>query len=271
MIDAESTTLLLKEREMREIEQAKARGEAAPRFPWRPDQRTWAPSALYNAMIAPLTRFPLRGVIWYQGESNTDPARAPLYARVLQTLIQDWREAWAEGDFPFLFVQIANFETGPSAMWAEVRDAQRRSLTLMNTGMAVTIDIGEARNVHPTNKQEVGRRLALAARAIAYGEDLEYSGPLFRQAVQEGNSLRIWFDHVTSSLVAKGDMLKGFEVAGAQRQYVPADARIEGRTVIVSSPSVAVPVYVRYGWASNPECTLYNGNELPASPFTSER
>ena len=136
-------------------------------------------------MIAPLTPFAIRGVIWYQGEANAARDRAPLYARLFPTMIRDWRRAWGEGDFPFLFVQIANWNTEPDGCWPEVRDAQRQALALRNTGMAVTIDIGDAVDIHPKNKQDVGLRLSLAARAIAYGEKIEWSGPLYRQVTQE--------------------------------------------------------------------------------------
>lgn len=250
--------------------QAKSAGRTAPERPWQPNEdNSWMPAGLFNAMIAPLTRFPIRGAIWYQGESNTAAERAPLYARLFQTMIRDWRRAWGQGDFPFLFVQLANFETSPQSMWPEVRDAQRQTLELANTGMAVTIDIGMPKNIHPTNKQDVGLRLALAARAIAYGENIEYSGPLYRQAIPEGESMRVWFEHA-GGLKIRGQELKGFEIAGADRKFSPAQARIEGSTVVVSSASVPSPAYVRYGWASNPECSLYNSDDLPASPFRSE-
>jgi sialate O-acetylesterase len=185
-------------------------------------------------------------------------------------MIQDWRRAWGQGDFPFLFVQIANFKTGPDAMWPEVRDAQRRTLSLVNTGMAVTIDIGDAVNIHPLNKQDVGLRLALAAEAISYGEKIEYSGPLFRQATVEGNSMRVWFDHTTGGLKTKGDVVLGFEVAGADSNFVEAEARIEGATVVVSAASVSEPRRVRYAWKDVPDGNLFNGENLPASPFRSE-
>jgi sialate O-acetylesterase len=275
MNDRRSTVLLQHQKEEREWErvaaQAKSEGRTPPDRPWQPNEgNSWMPTGLFNAMIAPLTHFPIRGVIWYQGESNAVPERAGLYARLFQTMIRDWRQAWGQRDFPFLFVQLANFETSPDGMWPEVRDAQRQSLALANTGMAVTIDIGMAKNIHPTNKQDVGLRLALCARAIAYGEKIEYSGPLYRQATPEGESLRVWFEHAQSGLKSKGEELKGFEIAGADRKFSPAQARIEGSTVVVSSASVSAPMHVRYGWASNPECSLYNSEDLPASPFRSE-
>jgi sialate O-acetylesterase len=217
-------------------------------------------------MIAPLTPFAIRGVIWYQGEANASPDRAFLYARLFQTMIRDWRNSWGEGDFPFLFVQIANWNTEPGELWPEVRDAQRQALALRNTGMAVTIDIGDPNDIHPKNKQDVGLRLSLAARAITYGEKIEWSGPLYRQITQEEHALRVWFDHA-NGLMAKGATVTGFEVAGLDGKYSPAEARIEGTSVVVSSAAVPTPVSVRYGWAPNPNCNLFNKEGLPASPF----
>ena len=225
----------------------------------------WMPGGLFNAMIAPLAAYPIRGVIWYQGESNTSTHRAPLYARLLQTLIRDWRRAWGQGNFPFLLVQLANYRS-PEDLWPEVREAQRQALALANTAMAAAIDIGEPENIHPGNKREVGRRLALAARALVYGEKIEHSGPVFRHAAREGAALRVWFDHA-GGLAAKGGAVKGFEVAGAERKFVAAEAAIESDTVLVRSPSVDKPLYVRYAWADNPECNLYNAAGLPAAPF----
>ena len=218
-------------------------------------------------MISPLTHFPIRGVIWYQGEANSGE-RAPLYAHLFQTMISDWRRAWDEGDFAFLFVQIANWNTAPEERWPEVRDAQRQALALRNTGMAVTIDIGDAVDIHPKDKLDVGLRLARAARAIAYGERLEWSGPLYRGTTREDHALRVWFDHA-EGLAAKGGVLVGFEVAGADGKYVAADAKIDGESVVVSSSTVPNPVSVRYGWAANPTCNLVNREGLPASPFKS--
>lgn len=266
---AQSTTVLQQQREEREYQQAsaqaKANGTPPPEWHWHPDFAAWAPSALYNGMIAPLTPFAIRGVIWYQGEANSGE-RAPLYARLFQTMIRDWRNHWGEGDFPFLFVQIANWDTAPEALWPDVRNAQRQALELKNTGMAVTIDIGDAVDIHPKNKQDVGLRLALAARAIAYGEKVEWSGPLYRQVTQEEHALRVWFDHA-DGLAAKGAALTGFEVAGADGKYVAADAKIDGASVVVTSSTVTTPVSVRYGWAANPTCNLVNREGLPASPF----
>ena len=269
MMDQQAKVLLQQKAEKVEIEQAKVEGKAPIQPPWRPDPATWEPAALFNAMIAPLTPLPLRGVIWYQGESNTDPARAPIYAHLFQTMIHDWREHWAQGDFPFLYVQIANFSSVDD--WPAVREAQRQTLAVAETGMAVTIDIGNAAKIHPTDKQNVGHRLALWARAISYGERIEDSGPLFRQAVPEGTRMQVSFDHAGNGLVAKGGALRGFEVAGADMKFVPAVAMIVGDGVQASSTSVPMPAYVRYGWAAAPECNLYNVEGLPASPFTSEQ
>ncbi len=270
MVDSESTTVLRQQREDAEfqkaLEQAKAEGKPLPWPQWHPDFAAWAPAALYNGMIAPLTPFAIRGVIWYQGEANASHDRASLYARLFRTMILDWRTSWGEGDFPFLFVQIANWNTEPDELWPEVRNAQRQALALRNTGMAVTIDIGDPNDIHPKNKQDVGLRLSLAARAITYGEKIEWSGPLYRQITQEEHALRVWFDHA-NGLMAKGATVAGFEVAGADGKYSAADARIEGTSVVVSSPTVPAPVSVRYAWAPNPTCNLFNKEGLPASPF----
>jgi len=252
---------------------AKAEGRPGPARPAAPAGPTHPhlPSALYNAMIHPLTPYAIRGASLYQGENNATRNRAYVYRRLFPALIQDWRRIWGQGDFPFLFVQLANYAKTNNSQWAELREAQLMTLQLANTGMAVTIDIGEAQDIHPKNKQDVGLRLAFAARAIAYGEKVEYSGPLYRQIAIEGDTARVYFDHAGSGLMAKGGAdLTGFEIAGADRRYVPAQARIEGATVVVSSPEVSRPVHVRYAWADNPSCNLYNGDGLPASPFRSE-
>ena len=181
-------------------------------------------------------------------------------------MIRDWRQAWSEGDFPFLFVPIANWNTAAEDLWPDVRDAQRQALVLKNTGMAVTIDIGDPVDIHPKNKQDVGLRLALAARSITYGEKVEWSGPLYRQVTQEEHALRVWFDHA-NGLTAKGTELTGFEVAGEDGKYSAAEARIDGASVVVSSSAAPKPVSVRCGWAANPTCNLANREGLPASPF----
>ncbi|HEX5787768.1 MAG TPA: sialate O-acetylesterase [Woeseiaceae bacterium] len=233
---------------------------------------TWRqPLGFYNAMLAPLRNFRIRGVIWYQGETNV--GRGDEYAELFPAMIRDWRRLWRQGDFPFLFVQLANYletrqEPGDSD-WAELREAQRRALRLPNTAMVVTIDVGEWNDIHPLDKQTVGERLARAAQALAYGEsDVVSSGPMFRSLMKRGGKLVIEFDHVGGGLQSKGGELTGFAVAGEDGRYVWADARIDGETVVVASDAVADPTRVRYAWADNPEAaTLYNDEGLPASPF----
>jgi sialate O-acetylesterase len=259
--------------EQRQIAEAKAAGKPIPNFSWHAPLPTWGPANLYNGMIAPLTPFAIRGVIWYQGESNSATERWPLYNRIMRTLIEDWRRQWAVGDFPFYYVQISNFNSTPLENWANLRQQQVETLGLRNTAMAVTIDIGTPDNVHPPDKVDVGHRLAIAARALNYGEAIEYSGPLFRQAAPENGAMRVWFDHA-KGLTAKGGPSPGevtsVEVAGKDGKFVPAKAVIEGGTLLASSPDVPNPLFVRYGWANSPQCNLFNGEGLPASPFTSK-
>lgn len=260
----------------REAAADRAAGKPVPHHEWQPaNLESWNPSWLYNGMVAPAVKFPIRGVIWYQGAQNTPIERAAMYERIFPALIHDWRWHWREGNFPFLFVQLANFTATPAENWAVVREAQRRTLEVANTAMAVTIDIGDPDNVHYADKQDVGHRLALAALALSYGRKIEYSGPLYRQSnpvkTANGPAVRIWFDHTTGGLVAKGSALTGFEIAGANHKFFPAKARIDGETVLVSSPKVSNPAYVRYGWANSPVVNLYNGAGLPASPFTTEK
>jgi len=232
------------------------------------------PAVLFNGMIAPLVPYAIRGVIWYQGESNV--FRAQQYRDLFPALIHDWRTRWRRGDFPFLFVQLANYEAGPGN-WPELREAQTRTLSLAGTGMAVIDDIGEANDIHPRNKQDVGLRLARAARAIVYGEKIVYSGPVYDSMQVAGNQVRLSFRHTGAGLVAgKGQPgLQGFTIAGQDRQFHPARAVIEGNQVVVSSDEVSAPASVRYGWRDNPEeANLYNlaedGTRLPASPFRTD-
>lgn len=231
------------------------------------------PAVLYNAMINPFIRFPIRGAIWYQGESNAD--RADQYRELFPAMIQDWRKKWNIGDFPFYYVQLANFmkrnNWPDNSAWAELREAQMKTLALPNTGMAVSIDIGDEMDIHPKNKQDVGRRLGLIALAKTYGKKIAYSGPVLSSSAVLNNSVILNFKHADGGLYAKGGTsLKGFAIAGADHQFYWAKARIEGTTVIVSSPEVPNPVVVRYAWADNPECNLYNGAGLPASPFRTD-
>lgn len=232
-----------------------------------------SPSVLYNAMLAPLTPFAVRGAIWYQGESNT--ARAFQYRTLFPTMIRDWRRAWGDNDFPFYFVQLANWQPmkpdpGESE-WAELREAQTLTLREPSTGMAVTIDIGDANDIHPRNKLDVGHRLAVWALAKTYNQALEYSGPLFKSFSIEGNKIRLKFEHASSGLkTADGGPVKGFAIAGEDRRFVWAEARIDGNDLVVSSKDVAKPVAVRYAWADNPLANLYNKAGLPASPFRTD-
>lgn len=232
----------------------------------------WRPAGLFNAMIAPFTRFPIKGAIWYQGESNVGRARE--YSVLFPAMIEDWRKHWGIKDLPFFFVQLANFmqrhpeptESG----WAELREAQMSALKLPKTGMAVAIDIGDAEDIHPKNKQDVGKRLALSALAIAYDKKLVYSGPMFEKMKVEGDKIRIFFKHTGSGLTYKGDRLKGFAIAGEDKKFKWAEARIEGNTVVVWNPQISHPVVVRYAWADNPDCNLYNKEGLPAVPFRTD-
>ncbi len=268
MMDHESEALLEDKDHEKQIAEAKAAGKPAPKFPWHPLLAMWGPGNLYNGMIAPLTPLPIRGVIWYQGESNSALERAPLYHRLFRAMIEDWRRQWAIGDFPFLYVQISNFKSTPAEDWATLREQQFQTLDVRNTAMAVTIDIGNPDDVHPTDKVDVGHRLALAARALAYGESVEFSGPLFRQAAPEGAAIRVWFDHA-KGLSVQGGELTSFEVAGPDGKFFPAKAILDGDTVVASAAEVPAPTQVRYGWSNSPQCNLFNGAGLPASPFTS--
>lgn len=231
------------------------------------------PTVLYNGMISPIAGFGIKGVIWYQGENNA--GRAYQYRTLLPTLIADWRQHWGEGAFPFYIVQLANWQT-PSAQpgednWAELREAQFLTAAhVQNSGLAVTIDIGDPNDIHPKNKQEVGRRLSLVALAKSYGEKISYSGPVYKSMKVESASIRLYFTDLEGGLVAKGGSLTGFAIAGSDRKFVWADAKIDGNTVVVSSQTVAAPTEVRYAWSINPVCDLYNEAGLPAVPFRTD-
>ncbi|WP_216848840.1 sialate O-acetylesterase [Pedobacter sp. L105] len=231
------------------------------------------PTVLFNAMINPFIQFSIRGAIWYQGESNAD--RAHQYRELFPAMITDWRQQWKIGDFPFYFVQLANYmktdEQPQASAWAELRDAQLQTLSLPHTGMSVTIDIGDGENIHPKNKQEVGRRLALIALANTYGKQVVYSGPALVSHQITGNSINLDFKFTDGGLVAKdASFVKGFAIAGADHQFHWANAVIRGNEILVSSPDVPSPVAVRYAWGNNPVCNLYNGSGLPASPFRTD-
>ncbi len=233
------------------------------------------PTLLYNANIAPLQPFAIKGAIWYQGESNVQHAAE--YADLLPVMIKDWRQNWGQGDFPFLVVQLANYypeqKVPGESEWAELRASQMSALTLPNTAIATAIDIGEADNIHPRNKQEVGNRLALAARKIAYKEDVIASGPVFQSMQAEGNKIRIQFSSIGNGLVSKDKygFLRGFAIAGADKKFQWALAYLDGNAVVVFHPNLAQPVAVRYAWADNPgPLDLYNIEGLPALPFRTD-
>jgi sialate O-acetylesterase len=234
-----------------------------------------SPTVLWNAMVAPLAGTPIAGVIWYQGESNVE--RAAQYRTLFPIMIRGWRAAWGDPKLPFLFVQLPNFKEpdvklplGESA-WADLREAQALALREARTAMAVTVDIGDAHDIHPREKQEVGRRLALAALKAVYGRDVIASGPLFAAAIRDGATIKVRFTNVASGLTTSdGAPPKGFLIAAADRVWKRADARIEGGAVIVSSAEVAEPVAVRYGWANDPAATLRNQADFPAAPFRTD-
>ena len=253
-------------------DKAAADGTPPPRKPVRATENPWRPNCLYNGMISPLAPYAIRGVIWYQGESNAHLAQR--YRTTFRMMIKSWRAEWGQGDFPFIFVQLANFRELAAepveSKWAELREAQTSTLSVPNTAMAVAIDIGEAGDIHPKNKRDVGLRLALAARKLAYGKDIVYSGPMLESSKVDGGKVRLTFSHIGGGLTAKGGPLKGFAMAGADGVFHWAEAKIDGAAVIVQSDKVAEPTALRYGWADNPECNLYNAEGLPASPFRIE-
>lgn len=234
------------------------------------------PTVLYNGMIAPLVPLTIKGAIWYQGESNAD--RAKQYERLLPAMIKDWRKVWGQGDFPFFIVQLANFMAPPKdtsdAGWAPLREAQALTAKkVKNVGLAVAIDIGDAGDIHPKDKQDVGYRLALSALKIAYGQEVSYSGPAYRSMKVEGDRVRLSFEHVDNGLKLKaGDIQPhSFMVAGADKKFYWATAEIQGNQIVVRAPDVAKPVAVRYAWASNPAANVYNGSDLPMVPFRTDK
>ncbi len=232
------------------------------------------PSYLYNSMIAPLIPYGIKGAIWYQGEANA--GRAYAYRRLMPTMIQCWRDAWGQGDFTFLMVQLAPYmkiEDQPmESAWAELREAQMLTAeTFPKTGMAVITDVGNPTDIHPKDKEPVGERLALAARAIAYNENIEYSGPIYKAFKVEGDKAIVSFTHIGGGLVAKGGELTGFTICGEDKKFVNAKAEIKREIgIVVTSPDVPKPVAVRYGWANCPVVNLWNKAGLPASPFRTD-
>jgi sialate O-acetylesterase len=234
----------------------------------------WKPLGLFNAMISPLLNYSMKGVIWYQGESNAE--RPVEYRELFPALIQDWREKWNQGGFPFLFVQLPNFmeaKKQPSeSNWALFREVQLKTLSVPKTGMAVTIDIGEWNDIHPLNK-DVGKRLALAARKVAYLDDkVVYSGPMYRSMKIVGNKIILTFNNIGGGLIAQGGgELTNFAIAGANNQFVWAKAKIKNGKIVVWNNKIPKPKAVRYAWADNPSgANLYNREGLPASPFRTD-
>ena len=259
--------------EQQEDDAAKAAGQPAPKHPWHPVEGAYAPAGIYNGMVAPFTPMSLTGFLWYQGETNSAHDRAPYYSTLFPALIRDWRAHFAQGDLPFLFVQISSFRS-PGEDWGRVRDAQRRTLSVANTAMAVTLDVGLADNVHPPDKQTVATRLALAARSMVYGEPVAYQSPLFREATRElqadgSLAMRVWFEH-GQGLTTHGAPVTGFELSNGDGKYVAATAQVQGDTVLVRAAGLRTPVYVRYGWMGVMESNLFNRDGLPASTFSSE-
>lgn len=259
------------------VQTAREGGEKPPHRPktlWHPNDSPWIAGNLYQHMIEPIIPYAIQGVIWYQGESNAQ--HADQYQQLFPALIHSWRQAWQADEFAFLYVQLANFmalQTQPveDADWPFLREAQLMTLALPNTAMVSVIDLGEAQNIHPPRKQEVGERLARAARALTYGEDIVYSGPLYDAMKIEGDKIKIIFKYSDNGLVAQGDKLKGFAIAGKDRQWFWAEAKIDqSNTVIVHAPQLEAPVAVRYSWANNPVGNLYNQAGLPASPFRTD-
>lgn len=259
---------------------AKARGDKAYAMwarqnpqPWPPHGApgdAWTPAGLYNGMINPLVPYALRGVLWYQGESNAD--RAGEYHALFSALITTWRAHFAQGDIPFYWVNLPNFRPNDptDTTWAFLREAQTKTLALPNTGQAITIDLGDPVDIHPRNKQEVGRRLALLAKHRVYGLIADDTGPMFASATREGAAMRVRFSQVTNGLVAHNKPPQGLEIAGPDHVFRPAYGKIDRDTLVVWSPLVKEPVAVRYAWHNSPEANLYGGSGLPVVPFRSD-
>jgi sialate O-acetylesterase len=254
------------------VKKAKAEGKQPPRGPQKPgDPRldSHYPANLFNGMIAPLIPYAIKGALWYQGESNANDLTATLYGTQLETLIKDWRTRWGAA-FPFAWVQLPNYRAS-DRNWPLVREGMLQTLKLPATGMAITMDIGETGDIHPKNKQDVGLRLAFWALGTVYGQKVAaVSGPLPAGHAVKGSEVVCSFTHTEGGLTTRGGDVKGFVIAGADQNWVPANAKIVGTTVVVSNPDVKAPVAVRYAWAADPVCSLFNGAGLPASPFRTD-
>jgi sialate O-acetylesterase len=254
---------------------AKARGlrhRLKPQPPAAPDAAVW-PQNIWNGMVHPLLKMPITGVIWYQGESNTN--KPFVYRTLLKTLITDWRSQWQQGDFPFYIVQLANYKAPQSqpaedSPWAMLRESQAVACALLRTGLAVAIDIGEADTIHPPNKQEVGRRLSLLALHDVYGMDVDFAGPTFERMMIHGQSAVLYFKHAQGLHTPDDQSVAGFAIAGENQKFHWAQGVIDGSTMVLTSKAVPKPVAVRYGWANNPKVNLYNQSGLPATPFRTD-
>lgn len=259
-----------------EYDREVAAGKTPSQKPTLPREASWVhcPSGFWNGAIAPLVPYGIRGAIWYQGESNVP--RAAEYRKLLSAMIRSWREHWGQGDFPFLIVEVAPYlairDEPSDSTWAELREAQRlTAVSVANCGIASTTDIGAAKDPHPKNKQDVGKRLALVALAKTYGRDVVYSGPVYGSMKVEGQRVRLSFQHVHGGLVTKPEgPLKGFAIAGTDRRFVWAQAEIQGDAIVVWNDEIREPVAVRYAWANNPVCNLFNVEGLPAFPFRTD-
>ncbi|PYV43107.1 MAG: sialate O-acetylesterase, partial [Acidobacteria bacterium] len=275
---------------MKKYQEASAKFEAERAEPKKQDQTAdkkppekpfWKPAELYNGMMAPLLPYAIKGAIWYQGESNA--GRAYQYRTLFPDMIRNWRQDWGQGEFTFLAVELAPWDKNKKrpveeitaapgeSDWAELREAQRLATKVLpKVGLAVITDVGDKDDIHPTRKEPVGTRLALAARAIAYREKVVYSGPTYKSMKLIGDRIILSFDHVGKGLETRDGELKGFSIAGADRKFVWAKAKIQGDKVVVSSPEVPKPAAVRYGWADYPVVNLWNKDGLPASPFRTD-
>lgn len=253
----------------KQAEEARALGKPEPKQPAEPQLlNKTKPSVIFNGVVAPISKYTIRGVIWYQGENNAYKQEAFAYRYLFPAMIQSWRNIWKQGDFPFLFAQLSTLRDHP--YWPVLRESQAEALRLRNTGMAVTYDIGDSTDAHYKNKQVVGQRLELLARKLVYGEAVEASGPSLRQVTFEGNGVRVWFDHGHGLRASAGVSITGFEVAGEDGKLYPAEAVIKGESIVLSNTKVTKPRIVRYAFKDATVANLVNAAGLPAIPFRSD-